>query len=89
MTPSILPSVLFSGLCAAFRSLLAGRYASPIKTEDNGARTEPFIERKSPVPVASAATVCNRVLYDYPSLSLNVFHFKFSVSKDAVYTARH
>lgn len=87
MTPSILPSVLFSGLCAAFRSLLAGRY-SPIKAEDNGARTEPFIERKSPVPVASAATVCNRVLYDYLSLSLNVFHFKFSVSKDAVYTAR-
>lgn len=85
MTPSILLLVL-RAFNAAFRFLLAGRYASPIKAEDNGARTRPFIERKSPAPVVSAATVCNRVLYDYPSLPLNVFHSKFPVSKDAVYT---
>lgn len=75
-------------LYAAFRSLLVGRYASLIKAEDNSARTEPFIERKSPVPVVNAATVCNRVLYDYPSLPLNVLHSKFPVSKDIVYTAQ-
>lgn len=74
-------------LYVAFRSLL-GRYASLIKAEDNDARTRPFIERKSFAPVASAVIVCNRVLYDYPSLPLNVFHSKFPVSKDAVYTAR-
>lgn len=75
-------------LYAAFRSLLVGRYASLIKAEDNGARTRLFIERKSPVPVASAATGCNRVLYDYPFLSLNVFHSKIPVSKDAAFTRR-
>jgi len=80
-------SLRSSHLYASFQSLF-GRYAFLIKVEDNGARTGPFIERKSPMSVASAAIVCNRVLYDYFSFSLNVFHSKFSVSKEAVYTTR-